>query len=400
MAVYAYEAMDLDASSVSGTVIADTPRQARDILRARGLTVTAVEVLRASSRASDGRPRRLRSQTEVVVFIRELASLLAVGIPLLDALHTLARQHLHGFKACLQDLADQVAGGAGLAEAMSRRPEYFDEMTVSVVQVGETTGALDATLRQLAAFKEKGHRLRGRVITALVYPAIVLFVGLAVTVFLMTYVVPTLLDTLLEAGRELPAITRGVKAISDFLLAWWWALLTGLAGVALMLKAVLMTDRGQYLAHRSLLGIPVVGTLIRKETTSRVAVVLGALLRSGLQFVDAVQITRRTVRNRVFGRALEDYEAAVAAGRDVAAALEATGVFSPMVVQMLAVGQETGELEAMLAELADSYDLQVDTMVRRLSALLEPVLIVLLAVMVGFVAFATILPILEASHVL
>ena len=170
--------------------------------------------------------------------------------------------------------------------------------------------------------------------------------------------------------------------------------------VAVLAHLILKTDKGRLAADRLTLRLPVLGDLVRKENTSRMAVVLGALLRSGLQFVEALRITRQTVRNRVFQAALVDYESAVTAGRDVAGPLEASGVFSPMVVQMLAVGQQAGQLEEMLQQLADAYDRQVDTATQRLTALLEPLLIVLLAVIVGFIAFATILPILEASNVL
>ena len=191
-----------------------------------------------------------------------------------------------------------------------------------------------------------------------------------------------------------------MKAASDFLLAWWWALLAGAGSGALGVRALLQHERVRFLTDRLLLRLPLLGALIRKENVSRLAVVLAALLRSGLQFVEALQITRRTIRNRVFRSALDDYETAVTAGRDVAGPLEESGVFGPMVVQMLAVGQQAGNLEDMLEQLAVAYDQQVDTAAQRLTALLEPFLIVLLAVFVGIIAMAMLLPILEASNVL
>jgi len=179
-----------------------------------------------------------------------------------------------------------------------------------------------------------------------------------------------------------------------------WTLLLGLAVAGAALRWIVSTDRGRLVLDRLTLRLPVVGDLVRKENTSRMAVVLAALLRSGLPFVEAVRITRGTLRNRIFRNAMTDYEIAVTAGRDVAVPLAASGVFSPMVVQMLAVGQEAGQLEDMLQQLADAYDVQVATATQRLTAVLEPLLIVLLAVMVGAIALATILPILEASNVL
>ncbi len=401
MAVYEYKAIDVDEAAVGGTIVADTPRQARDVLRERGLTISQIlPVAEADGKSFRRRRRARRAQNDVVAFIRELATLLGAGIPLLKALQTLTRQHRGHFRTVVEQLGDQVTAGVSLAEAMERQGAYFDEMCVSIVQVGQSTGSLEDALRRLADFKEKAHQLRSRITTALIYPAVVCMIGLAVSVFLMTYVVPNLLGTLTQAGKELPAITRVVKGMSDLLLGWWWALLAGAAGIVIAIRLILRGQNARFTADRLILRIPLIGELIRKENTSRMAVVLAALLRSGLQFVDAVHITRQTLRNRVFRRAMDDYASAVTAGRDVAAPLGSSGVFSPMVVQMLAVGQQAGQLEDMLQQIADAYDLQVATATQRLTAVLEPLLIVLLAILVGFIAFATILPILEVSNVL
>jgi len=252
----------------------------------------------------------------------------------------------------------------------------------------------------LADFKEKTHGLRSRITTALMYPAVLCVIGTAVSIFLMTYVVPNLLDTLAQAGKELPPLTRTVKGVSDLLVRWWWALLAGAACAAIGLKLMLRVEAVRAALDRALLRIPVVGDLIRRESISRMAVMLSSLLRSGLPFIEAVGITRGTMRNSVFRRAMDEYERAVTAGSDIASSLAETGAFGPMVVQMLAVGQQTGELEDMLEQLAATYDRQVDTATKRLTTLIEPLLIVLLAVLVGTIALATILPILEASNVL
>lgn len=401
MAVYEYSAVDLDASAVAGTVVADTPRQARDLLRERGLTITKIQPMVESTEPTFfERYRGRRGQAEVVAFIRELATLLAAGIPLLTALQTLAEQHHRHFRAVVQHLADQIAAGGNLAEAMEKHPTYFDELCTSIVRVGENTGSLESSLGKLADFKEKAQGLRSKVVTALIYPAVVCVVGVAVSIFLMTYVVPNLLSSLTEAHKELPGVTRVVKAASDFLRGWWWTLLLGGVGLVLGVKAILRTQRGRWLADTLVLKIPVLGDLIRKENTSRMAVVMAALLRSGVQFVHAILVTRKTLKNTVFRQAMVEYESAVSAGSDVAGPLKASGVFSPMVVQMLAVGQQSGQLEDMLEQMATSYEKQVSTATQRLTSLLEPLLIVLLAILIGFIAFATILPILEASNVL
>jgi type II secretory pathway component PulF len=335
-----------------------------------------------------------------VAFTRELATLLTAGIPLLSALETLSRQHHGHFRAIVQQLADEVASGADLADAMKKHASYFDELCISIVHVGEHTGALELALTRLADFKEKADQLRSRVITAMVYPAVVCVMGLVAAIFLMTYVVPMLLETLTQAGGRLPAITRFVKAVSDLLIGWWWALIAGLLALIAAIRITLQTRAGRLAADRLVLKVPIIGDLIRKETTSRMAVVLAALLRSGLEFVSAIRITRRTMHNSVFKQAMDDYEQAIIAGADISGPLAASGVFSPMVVQMLAVGQQSGQIEDMLEQLAASYSRQVDTATQRLTALLEPLLIVVLALMVGFIAMAILLPILEISNVL
>jgi type II secretory pathway component PulF len=400
VAVFEYECLDARTSLVAGTIIADTARQARDQLRDRGLSVVDVKPAAEARKRRVSFWRRRKDQAEVGMFVRRLSTLLRAGIPLLSSLHTLVEQQNGRFRVIIQHLADQVAAGTGLAEAMRSKSDCFDELCVSIVEVGENTGSLEDALGRLADFKEKAHRLKSGVATALMYPMVVCIIGLAVTVFLMTYVVPNLLKALVEAGKDLPAVTRTVKAASDFLIAYWWVILGGVAGVLCLIKAVLKSPRGRQLADRLVLKIPVLGDLIRKENTSRVAVVMATLLRSGLQFTDAIRITRQTLRNSVFREAMETYESAVAAGSDVAGPLKESGVFSPMVVQMLAVGQQSGELEEMLEQLSDSYDAEVSTATTRLTRLLEPMLIVILAILIGIIAMATILPIMEASNVL
>ena len=399
MPIFAYKAFRADATSASGTIAADTARQARDLLRERGLTITEVQ-------ATSGRAARTvrtggrREQVEVVAFIRELSTLLRAGIPLLSAIQTLSRQHSRRFQPVLQLLADRIASGSSLADAMAAQNEYFDELCVSIVQVGESTGSLETALRRLADFKESASALRNRVATALVYPAVVCVIGLAAAVFLMTFVVPNLLETLIQAGKPLPTVTRMVKGASDFLITWWKLLIPlGVGAVVGVRMAARNASVRSFLDHLYL-RVPLIGDLIRKQNTLRMSVVLAALLRSGLPFLQALQITRRTVRNRVFAAALERYESAIAAGSDVAGPLEASGVFSPMVVQMLAVGQESGQLEEMLEQMAAGLDQELDTATARLTALMEPLLIVMLAILVGFIAFATILPILEAGNVM
>ena len=401
MPVYTYKAVDLDATAVAGEVAADTPRQARDLLRGRGLTVEQIRPRPPREAASVWARRRARRHAgRTTGFIRDLAALAGAGIPLTDSLQTLSRQYSGPFGAVVLSVGERVASGASLAEAMEAQGPWFDRLCVSIVRVGERTGTLDEALSKLADFREHAEGLRSRIGTVLLYPAIVTVIGTGVTVFLMTFVVPRLLSALRDSGRELPAITRAVQAVSDFLLGYGW--LVGLAVVAAVigLRLIVRTGPGRRAWHRLLMRAPLVGELIVKETLGRLAVVLAALLRSGVVFVEALEVAEETTANVVFRAALARCREAVAAGKDLAEPLERAGVFPPMVVRMLAVGQQAGELEGMLEKLAASYERQVAVATARLAAVLEPLLIVVLALMVGVIALATILPILEASNVL
>jgi type II secretory pathway component PulF len=402
MALYVYTASAGDrATAVRGTVTADSARQARDQLRAQGLTVR--DMVEKSSGKGEGwwaRYLTRRQGSHVTGLLQEMSTLLGAGIPLTETLDTITRQHTGRFRQSILLLRDHVAGGGSLADAMARQPGLFDEACLNVVEVGENAGTLDVALGRLVEFRRRLARLRNRVASALTYPCIVMAAGMAASVFLMTYVLPNLLNVLESSGKKLPAATLAVKALSEFLTGWWWAILLIAVGAAGGIGAVLRTERGRMAWHRMQLRIPLVGELIRKQAIARMATVMATLLKSDVVFVKAVRIAQRTLHNRVLREALKACEVAVYAGRDIAEALEKTRAFPPLVIQMFAVGQASGRLEAMLESLASDYDTQVEMTTNRLTTLLEPLVMVLLAILVGSIAFATIMPILEAGDVL
>jgi type II secretory pathway component PulF len=403
MPVFAYKAVAANTSAVAGLIVADTPRDARDSLRARGLTVQEVSP-RNSAGSGTGWLGLLRrggrtDAAAVNTFIRELATLLGVGIPLVEAIDTIQSQHRGRFAAALLALRDRIAAGASLAEAMREQPGVFNELCVQIAQVGEDAGTLDTALERVAEFKERSAAFRNRIATVLIYPAVVVAMAIGVSVLLMTVVVPNLLDSLQSAGRPLPLPTRIVKFASDFLIHRWWVLLLLVAATVAGVRFVLRTPRGRWQWHRAQLRLPIMGELIRKQAIVRLCVILSTLLRSGLVFVRALQIARRTTGNLVLAQALERCEEAVQNGRDIGESLAATGAFPPVVVRIFSVGQQSGRLEDMLDRLAVDYDRQVNTASQRLTAVLEPLLILGLVLLVGFIGVATILPLLEAADV-
>lgn len=406
MPVYAYRAVDEQMAPARGAVTAETPRQARDQLRERGLTVESLTT-KAAPRDDGWLPwqRRGRYDARMVPVIRELATLLSAAIPLSEALQTAASQQKGPLGESLGRLTERVSGGVGLAEAMREQPLFYDDLTVQMVEVGENAGNLDVVLDQLADFRERYVQFKDRVVTALFYPLVVLAMGLGVSLFLMTFVVPMLLDNLLSAGQSIPWPTRVLRAMSDALRQHGvWLVGLGAIGVMSFLAAI-QTKGGKRLWHALLLKTPLLGGIVQKQELARAALILGTLLESGIVFLQALEIATRAVRNRVLADAFGRVQATVQAGADIGEAMEEAiretpGLFPPLVVQIFSVGQKTGRLEPMLARLATDYERQVTSLTTRLTTLLEPALIVALAVFVGFILFATMLPILEAGNVL
>ena len=405
MAVFLYKAIDSATEDVSGTIAADTPRQAREQLRDRGLVVTNVGAVRAARERKRSwfdtlRQRRLRSATrhQVTALLRELSTLLSVGVPLLEALQALSRQHRGRFHTVILQIKDRIAGGCSLAGAMADQPQIFDELCVNIAEVGEDTGTLDTSLDRLAGFRERYEQMRNRLVTALLYPAIVSIIAIFATLFQMTFVVPRILQPLIEQGMPLPLPTRIVKGASDWVLDWWWLLILCAIIVVASWGALLGTARGRRACHRVLLRIPVIGELSRKQALVHVSVVLSTLLRSGVVFIRALQIAQRTTGNVIIRQALGECETAISAGSDIGAAMQQTEAFPPLFVEVCALGQQSGRLEEMLDRLAAAYDQQVATATARLAAVLEPLLIVVLALFVLLIVLATVLPILEAGN--
>jgi len=407
MGVFTYKATD-SQTEVTGTIAADTPRQARDLLRERGLVVRDIADFQAEVKPISGKRKRVAvrlrprfrrgAKHHATGFIRELSTLLSVGVPLLECLETISRQHKGRFQAAILLIRDRVAAGISLAGAMREQPDVFDELCVNITEVGEDAGTLDTSLERLAEFRERSELLRGRVSTALIYPVIVTTLAIFASIFLMTFVVPRILEPLVEQGLPLPFPTRVVKGLSDFLLTWWWLIALAVFGVISAFGAFLRSPNGLLRWHRFVLRIPVFGDLVRKQALVRIAVVLATLLKSGIVFVRALQIAQRTTTNLVLRDALKRCETAIVAGGEISVALEETGAFPPMVVQIFSLGQQSGRLEEMLDRLATAYDQQVSSAAQRLAAIMEPALIVVLALVVLFIVMATVLPILEAGN--
>lgn len=401
MPVFEYCVVDGAGARQSGLLSADSARDARDRLRRAACQIESLDE-REPATTGGGvgwlsfASRDSARWTEAA---HEMATLLAGGVHLLAALDTVAAQSTGTFRRTLLEVRDRVAAGAGFAEALQAHPATFDELSVRLVEVGENSGNLEAALDRLATFKLRWSGLRDQVTNALVYPLFVLSFGTLATLFLMTYVMPPLLDNLKETLDQLPWPTVVVKFGSDLLLEHGW--MVGLCALLLVVTAVsvLRSGFGRTALHRLALRLPLFGPLTVKQNLSRASLILSTLLESGLPLATALDLAAKSLKNVVLRRGLEQCREALTAGQDLAGALAATRVIPPLAVQIFAVGQESGRLEELLARLADDYDRQVQTAAGRLTSVMEPVMILILAGMIGFVLLAIVLPILEASHV-
>jgi type II secretory pathway component PulF len=325
--------------------------------------------------------------------------MLAAGIPMLESLDTIADQQSGVFRAAILQVRDKVAAGTSLADALADRPDLFDAASVHMVQVGENSGTLDTVLGELAEFKRKQMGLRDSVTTALVYPMFLVAFGLAAAIFLMTWVLPPLLENLQETMDELPWPTRVVRAMSDTMIDHWLAILIAAIVTIALASFVLRTEGGRRWWHRLILKLPLIGSMAIKQNISRISMVIATLTRSGVELTRAVDLAESATGNVIFKEALRQCGSRIAAGQDIADALALSGAFPPLAVRVFSVGQESGKLDEMLFRLSEDYDRQVAVRSARLTALVEPVLILCLAAMVGFLLLATVLPILEAGNV-
>ena len=396
MPVFHYQATDKQGVSSNGTIRSETPRAARDLLRGQGLQVSSL-----SEAGSQTNSRWLTpSKATIAQSLSDLAVLLGVGVPLDESLHTLAQQSRGTLKSIWQRVLDDVASGRSLADAMRDQESVFDPLTIAMVQVGENAGNLDEILSQLGRFQQRSASQKGKVINAILYPGIILLVAGAVTLFLMTNVLPSLLENLMDLGKQLPWPTRVLQAVSSFLTGYWPWLVGAIGTLTAGFLIVRSSEAGRRALHHLWLRLPVIGPLIVKQEISRVSLVLSVLLRSGMEFVRAMELSEASTSNVVVRQALTDCRMATQRGRDISEALQGQQWMPPVVVQVFAMGQASGRLEELLDKLANDYDQQVETMVTRLSGLIEPILIVVLSIVIGFVVFATFLPILEAGNVL
>ncbi|WP_455387691.1 type II secretion system inner membrane protein GspF [Petrachloros mirabilis] len=409
MPVYQYRGYRTDGGSATGIVDAESPKVARLKLRKDGVFPTEMEEQEGSGKSFTAHSRKTpisgggRSAaltvSDVALMTRQMATLLVAGLPLVDSLGVLMDQtEKKSIKSLLADVREAIRGGASYSAVLERYPKDFSPIYVHMVRAGESSGALDQILFRLAEFLEKQLALKNKVTNAILYPAIMLVVGTVILFFLVTFVVPKITAVFLHSKQALPWPTVVLMEVSRFCADYWMVLLGLILVTVWMVRRLLRTEAGQLVRDRVVLKIPLIGQVARMVSISRLASTLATMLSSGVQLLDALDVSRRVMNNRVLEQAVEEARQNIREGETIAEPLKRSGEFPPLVTHMIAVGEKSGEMEEMLRRIGQIFDGEVDRVITRFTSLLEPVMIVVMGVIVLFIVVAILLPIFEMGQ--
>jgi type IV pilus assembly protein PilC len=420
MANFQYSALDAKGEQTSGSISATTEQEAIQQLRAKGLYPTqiveegkakkGVHTVAPKNRNAQAKPKASKNNLGgrvkpkgLMIFTRQLATLIDSGLPLLRSLTVLEKQEPNPvLRATIGALAENVQSGSTFSESLAQHPKIFNKLYVNMVKAGELGGVLEIVLNRLAEYQEKAQKLKNKIVSAMVYPVIVMFIAVAILVFLMIFIVPKFKEMFANTDQELPLISQIVFGTSEFFLKQSIPFVPNVLFVfiAFIIGVFLFnmwgrTKGGRQAIDTMKLRMPILGDIQRKSAVSRFSRTLGTLVTSGVPILQALNITRDTAGNVVISHAIEKVHEAVKEGETIVTPLQASGVFPNMVISMVDVGEETGQLPEMLLKVADVYDDEVDNAVTALTSILEPIMIVILALIVGSVVFALFLPLIK-----
>jgi len=337
-------------------------------------------------------------QHDIILFARQFSTMIDAGLPIIQCLDILYSQQANAtFKKMLKEIKESVEGGATLAEALKKFPKHFDDLFANMIAAGEAGGILDAILRRLAAYMEKAARLKAQVKGAMTYPIVTLLIAIVVLAVILVFVIPVFQEMFADFGGELPTPTKIVVAMSEMVKSKILFIIVGIVFFIIAFKKLYKTDKGHDIVDDLTLKTPVFGELLRKVAVSKFTRTMGTMLASGVAILEALDIVAKTAGNRSVEKAIYSVRSGIAEGRTMADPLQESGVFPPMVCQMIGVGESTGALDAMLEKIADFYDEEVDQAVENLTALIEPFMLVFLGVTIGGLVIAMYLPIFKMA---
>jgi len=407
MPVYEYTALDAKGKTTSGIIDADGAPAARQRLRSSG--IFPVSIKEAQEIAEKKAPRSFDlsryftrvKPAETAMMTRQLATLISAGFPLVSALGALLPQtKSHGFKRILAKIKDSIVEGNSFAQALSQYPGTFSQLYVNMVRAGETSGTLEIVLDRLADITEKQQDLKNRIQTALAYPIFMCFIGILVLFVLLTYIVPNITSIFAEMNQVLPAPTRLLIFLSGFFRLYWWIILGALLAAAVTLHRAKKTEKGRYWFDKIILSLPAFGVLARKLAVARFTRTLGSLLENGVSMLIALEIVKNITGNQLIADTVENAAQGVSKGQGLGDALSEGQTFPQLAIQMVQVGEQSGELEAMLNKVADVFEKEVETSIMRLTSYMEPLMILLMGSVVGFIVLSICLPIFEMNQLI
>jgi len=406
MPVYEYSALDEKGKTTKGIIDADNPLSARNKLRSSRLFPVKIKESssRIKSQPTGGTSlstllRRIRA-SEISTMTRQMATLMGAGITLVASLDLLITQEVNPLlKKILAQIKESVNEGNSLASSLSEHSKHFSQIYINMVTAGEASGSLDLVLERLADFSENQEALKGKVIAAMVYPLVMLCIGVLALTILVTFVVPKFSTVFEEMEKALPLSTQIVVGASDFLKSYWWFVILIIISIVVLFKYAKRKEKYARMWDEFKLKAPVFGPVINKMIIARFASTLGSLLQSGVTLVSALQIVRNVVNNILIAEAIDNTIDQIKEGISLSEPLSKSKLFPPVVVQMISVGEQSGELEKMLNKVADIYEQEVESQVSTMTSLLEPVMLLVMAVVVGFIAFSILQPILQMSQI-
>ena len=397
---FSYTAIDHNRKRVTGTVTAESPFAARRHLRTKGFHPTKIK--EAASRQQVKSLMSVftkSSKGQVAEFTKQLSIMINAGIKLTDALSVLTQQ-VSGVRLrnTITDIRDRLVTGESFADALSDHEHYFDVIYISMVRVGEVTGTLGNSLTAIATFMEKRQRVESKMITAMIYPLILILGCIVVVLFMTIKIIPVIAEQISRTGDELPFLTKALVGFGELLTSWWaFVIIAGIIAFVWGVKSLLRTERGAYICDKTMLALPLYGPLIKQRIIARFASTLSTLLSAGLSMADSLKVVAEVTGNTIMNKAVRQARERILSGADIATPLRDSGVIDPAIAHMVAVGEKSGELEMMLKTISDNLESSSDLVIERLSAAVEPLIIVAMAVIIGIIAYATLMPLIKFS---
>ena len=400
MATFVWKGRTLGGENQSGELEAVKQEEAIELLRKRKILVTSLRPKGGGFQLPKFGGGSGVSTKDLAIFTRQFATMISAGLPLVQCLDILAKQSSKpSFGRVIGEVTREVEAGSTLSDGLGKHKNVFDELFRNMVAAGEAGGVLDEILMRLAAYIEKAEALKRKVQGAMVYPAVVFSVAIGATCFMLIFIIPTFAKMFQDFGGALPLPTQIVLTLSNILKAYWWVGVAGGIGGGILFKRYYATDQGKRVVDGAMLKVPVLGDVLLKGAVARFTRTLGTLIASGVPILAGLEITARTAGNKVIAEAIMTARASIREGETVAAPLKTSGVFPPMVVQMISVGEQTGALDEMLTKIAVFYEAEVDTAVDTMTSVIEPIMIVLMGGIVGGMVVAMYLPMFKLISV-